>query len=210
MRGRMVLRTIRLGDWDPSVLRSIFLALVFLGGAAAGHLYAGSCGEDTWEALGSYLGDYCRLYDAGGMEASLLSCVVMYFGYAALLFLLGFSAAGVVLIPALSGVFGFFTMYTVSCFVRCYGRAGAALALGALIVRLIFTLPCFLILAEAAWPLSMELFALSFGWGKRSSPVLYGSRYFLLFVLCAVILALGVFCERLVTPLLFRLALGAI
>ena len=184
MRGRMVLRTIRLGDWDPSVLRSIFLALVFLGGAAAGHLYAGSCGEDTWEALGSYLGDYCRLYDAGGMEASLLSCVVMYFGYAALLFLLGFSAAGVVLIPALSGVFGFFTMYTVSCFVRCYGRAGAALALGALIVRLIFTLPCFLILAEAAWPLSMELFALSFGWGKRSSPVLYGSRYFLLFVFC--------------------------
>jgi len=206
----MVLRTIRLGDWDPSVLRSIFLALVFLGGAAAGHLYAGSCGEDTWEALGSYLGDYCRLYDAGGMEVSLLSCVVMYFGYTALLFLLGFSAAGVVLIPALSGVFGFFTMYTVSCFVRCYGRAGAALALGALIVRLIFTLPCFLILAEAAWPLSMELFALSFGWGKRSSPVLYGSRYFLLFVLCAVILALGVFCERLVTPLLFRLALGAI
>lgn len=210
MRGRMVLRTIRLGDWDPSALRLIFLALAFLGGAAAGHLYAGSCGEDTWEALSRYLGDYCRLYDDGGMEASLLSCAVMYFGYAALLFLLGFSAAGVALIPALSGVFGFFTMYTVSCFVRCYGRAGVALALGALIVRLIFTLPCFLILAEAAWPLSMELFALSFGWGKRSSPVLYGSRYFLLFVLCAVILALGVFCERLVTPLLFRLALGAI
>ena len=127
-----------------------------------------------------------------------------------LLFLLGFSAAGVVLIPALSGVFGFFTMYTVSCFVRCYGRAGAALALGAMVVRLVFTLPCFFLLAEAAWPLSTELFALSFGRGKRSSPVLYGSRYFLWFVLCAVILALGVFCERLLTPLLFRLALGAI
>ncbi len=167
-------------------------------------------GEEAWEALGQYLGDYCRLYDGGGMEISLLSCVVMYFGYAVLLFLLGFSAAGVVLIPALSGVFGFFTMYTVSCFVRCYGRAGAALALGAMVVRLVFTLPCFFLLAEAAWPLSTELFALSFGRGKRSSPVLYGSRYFLWFVLCAVILALGVFCERLLTPLLFRLALGAI
>ena len=210
MRGRMVLRTIRLGGWDPNLIRLLLLALAFLAGALGGHLYAGSCGEEAWEALGQYLGDYCRLYDGGGMEISLLSCVVMYFGYAVLLFLLGFSAAGVVLIPALSGVFGFFTMYTVSCFVRCYGRAGAALALGAMVVRLVFTLPCFFILAEAAWPLSTELFALSFGRGKRSSPVLYGSRYFLWFVLCAVILALGVFCERLLTPLLFRLALGAI
>ncbi len=143
MRGRMVLRTIRLGGWDPGLVRLLLLALAFLGGALAGHLYAGSCGQEAWEALGQYLGDYCRLYDGGGIEISLLSCVVMYFGYAVLLFLLGFSAAGVVLIPALSGMFGFFTMYTVSCFVRCYGRAGAALALGAMVVRLGFTLPCF-------------------------------------------------------------------
>lgn len=210
MRGRMVLRTIRLGGWDPGLVRLLLLALAFLGGALAGHLYAGSCGQEAWEALGQYLGDYCRLYDGGGIEISLLSCVVMYFGYAVLLFLLGFSAAGVVLIPALSGMFGFFTMYMVSCFVRCYGRAGAALALGAMVVRLVFTLPCFFLLAGAAWPLSTELFSLSFGRGKRSSPVLYGSRYFLWFVLCGVVLALGVFCERMLTPLLFRLALGAI
>lgn len=140
----------------------------------------------------------------------MLSCAAMYFGYAALLFLMGFSAAGVALIPALSGVFGFLTMYTVSCFVRCYGRPGVLLALGALSVRLLFTLPCFLILAEAAWLPSMELFSLSFGRGKRSSPVLYGSRYFLLFVLCTVILSLGIFFERLAAPLLFRLALGAV
>lgn len=210
MRGRMVLRTIRLGDWDPGWMRLALLAAAFLAGALAGHLYAGSCGEETWETLGQYLGDYCRLYDAGGVEVSLSSCAVMYFGYAALLLLLGFSAAGVILIPALSGVFGFSSMYTVSCFVRCYGRAGAGLALGAMVVRLVFTLPCFFLLAGEAWPLSMELFSLSFGRGKRSSPVLYGSEYFLKFLLCAVILALGVFCERILTPLLFRFALGAI
>ena len=122
MRGRMVLRTIRLGGWDPSVLRELALAALFLAGALAGHLYAGSRGEETWTALGRYLDDYCRLCDAGGAETSLVSCLVMYFGYGAALFLLGFSAAGVALIPALSGAFGFFTMYTVSCFVRCYGR----------------------------------------------------------------------------------------
>ncbi|MDE7219575.1 MAG: hypothetical protein K2O45_08155 [Oscillospiraceae bacterium] len=210
MRGRMVLRTIRLGGWDPSVLRELVLAALFLAGALVGHLYAGSCGEEIWTALGRYLSDYCRLYDAGGVETSLASCLVMYFGYGAALFLLGFSAVGVALIPTLSGAFGFFTMYTISCFVRCYGRAGTVLALGALIVRLVFTLPCFLVLAEAAWPLSMELFALSFGRGKRSMPVLYGSRYFLLFLLCAVILAAGIFCERLLTPVLFRAALESI
>ena len=43
MRGRMVLRTIRLGGWDPSVLRELLLAALFLAGALAGHLYAGSC-----------------------------------------------------------------------------------------------------------------------------------------------------------------------
>ena len=207
MRGRPVLRTIRLGSADPSLLRGLLLALLFLAGALAGHLYAGTCGEEAPGALDQYLTDYCAVYDTGSAAASLLSCVVMYFGYGLALFLLGFSSAGVALIPALSGLFGFLTMYTVSCFVRCYGRSGVLLAMGVLLVRLVFTLPCFLALAGAAWPLSIELFTLSFGRGKRSAPVLYGSRYFLLFVLCAVILAAGVCCERLITPLLFRMAL---
>lgn len=210
MRGRPVLRTIRLGSADPSLLRGLLLALLFLAGALAGHLYAGICGEEAQGALDQYLTDYCAVYDTGSAAASLLSCVVMYFGYGLALFLLGFSSAGVALIPALSGLFGFLTMYTVSCFVRCYGRSGVLLAMGVLLVRLVFTLPCFLALAGAAWPLSIELFTLSFGRGKRSAPVLYGSRYFLLFVLCAVILAVGVCCERLVTPLLFRLAMGEV
>lgn len=210
MRGRTVLRTIRLGGWDPSLLRGGLLALLFLAGALAGHLYAGACGEETQGALAQYLRDYCAVYDAGGVAVSMASCALMYFGCGLLVFLFGFSAAGVALIPALAGGFGFLTMYTISCFVRCYGRAGVPLAMGVLLVRLVFTLPCFFALAGEAWPMSMELFALSFGRGKRSAPVLYGSRYLLLFVLCAVILAVGMCCERFLTPLLFRLALGEV
>ena len=210
MRGRTVLRTIRLGPWDPSLLRGLLLALFFLAGALAGHLYAGVCGGEAQPALNQYLKYYCAVYDAGGAAVSLVSCVAMYFGYVLLLFLLGFSSAGIALIPALTGLFGFLTMYTVSCFVRCYGRSGVLLAMGVLMVRLIFTLPCFLALAGEAWPLSIELFLLSFGRGKRSAPVLYGSRYFLLFVLCAAVLAVGVCCERFLTPVLFRLALGEV
>ena len=192
------------------MLRGLLLGLFFLTGALMGHIYAGSCGEDLQTALNQYLTDYCIVYDAGGVSVPLLSCVLIYFGYAGLLFLLGFSSAGVALIPTLSGLFGFLTMYTISCFVRCYGRAGVLLAMGVLLVRLLFTLPCFLALAGAAWPLSIELFMLSFGRGKRSAPVLYGSSYFLLFLMCAVVLAVGVCCERLFTPLLFRFVMETV
>ena len=44
MRGRPVLRTIRLGSADPSLLRGLLLALLFLAGALAGHLRRGGTG----------------------------------------------------------------------------------------------------------------------------------------------------------------------
>ena len=210
MRARPLLRTIRLGPIDPSLLRELLLALFFLVGALAGHLCARSWDAVAQSALSGYLRDYCAVYDAGGVSASLGGCVLLYFGYTVLVFLLGFASVGVALIPALSGVFGFLTMYTVSAFVCCFGRQGAALAAGALLVRLLFTLPCFFAMAGAAWPLSTELAMLTFGRGRRSAPVLYGSRYSILFVLCVIILTLGVFCERLLTPLLFRLAMGGL
>ena len=210
MRARPLLRTIRLGPIDPSLLRELLLALFFLVGALAGHLCARSWDAVAQSALSGYLRDYCAVYDAGGVSASLGGCVLLYFGYTVLVFLLGFASVGVALIPALSGVFGFLTMYTVSAFVCCFGRQGAALAAGALLVRLLFTLPCFFAMAGAAWPLSTELAMLTFGRGRRSAPVLYGSRYFILFVLCVIILTLGVFCVCLLTPLLFRLAMGGL
>ena len=210
MRARPLLRTIRLGPIDPSLLRELLLALFFLVGALAGHLCARSWDAVAQSALSGYLRDYCAVYDAGGVSASLGGCVLLYFGYTVLVCLLGFASVGVALIPPLSGVFGFLTMYTVSAFVCCFGRQGAALAAGALLVRLLFTLPCFFAMAGAAWPLSTELAMLTFGRGRRSTPVLYGSRYFILFVLCVIILTLGVFCERLLTPLLFRLAMGGL
>ena len=210
MRARPLLRTIRLGPIDPSLLRELLLALFFLVGALAGHLCARSWDAVAQSALSGYLRDYCAVYDAGGVSASLGGCVLLYFGYTVLVFLLGFASVGVALIPALSGVFGFLTMYTVSAFVCCFGRQGAALAAGALLVRLLFTLPCFFAMAGAAWPLSTELAMLTFGRGRRSAPVLYGSRYFILFVLCVIILTLGVFCVWLLTPLLFRLAMGGL
>ena len=207
MRGRPFMRTIKWKPLDPSLLRALLLALFFLAGALAGHLCAVSWDVSAQNAMSGYLADYCSVYDTGGVTVSLGSCIALYFSYVTLAFLLGFASVGIVLIPLVSGIFGFLTMYTISGFVCCFGRPGVVLAMGALAVRLLFTLPCFFAMAGAAWPLSTELSMLSFGHGRRSAPVLYGSRYFLIFGLCVVILAVGVSCERLLTPLLFRMAL---
>lgn len=210
MGERPASRAIRLGEWDPAVLRGLLLALFFMVGALAGHLYAGTWESEAQDSLRAYLTDYCTIYDAGAAATSLPHCALLYFGYTAALLLLGFSSIGVALIPLLASVFGFFTMYVVSCFVSCYGRAGVLLAIGALSVRLMFTMPCFFTLAGEAWPLSTDLFLLAFHRGKRSAPVFYGSRYFLLLLLCIIILTVGVCCERFLTPILFRMALKSV
>lgn len=188
---------------DPALVRCGVLGALFLLGAALGRAWA--AGADT-EALRAYLADYCAAAEEGEIF-SLGSALALYFGYCAAVFLLGFVPVGAALIPAASAVLGFLTMYSVSCFAGALGRCGVGLALGAMGVRLVFTLPCFLALSGAAWPAAMELAALRLGRGRRSAPVGYGRRYLLLFLLCAVILAAGVLCERSLSPVCFRLAL---
>ncbi len=192
---------------DPGLLRGIFLAALCLLGVVSGHLYAKGCDAP---ALHAYLTDYCTVYDAGGLAVPLSSCLLLYYGYEVGLFLLSFASFGVILIPALAAAYGFFFAYTICGFVQAYGRQGILLAMGALAVRVLFTLPCFLALAESAWPLSMELASLTLGSGKRVRPVLYSGRYFILFGFCMLLLTVGVFCERFLTPWLFRMALKAV
>lgn len=188
---------------DPALVRCALLGILFLAGAAVGQACAS--GADT-EGLRAYLSDYCAAAEEG-LLFSLGGALVLYGGWCGAALLLGFASVGAVLIPLLSALYGFLTMYSVSCFAAAFGRWGVGLALGAMGVRLLFTLPCFFALAGAAWPAAMELAALSLGRGRRSAPVLYGRRYALLFLLCAVILTAGILCERFLTPVCFRLAL---
>jgi stage II sporulation protein M len=194
----------KLQVWSGGAVGEALLALFFFLGGLAGHAYA-----KTWdgEALRNYLGDYCALYGSGGVSPALLGCAALYFGWCLAVFLLGFASVGVALIPVLSGLFGFLTMYSVSCFVSAYGRSGILLAMGAMLPRLLVTVPCFLALAGAAWPMSADLAMLALGRGRRAAPVLYGRGYFRVLLVCAGVLSLGVVCERLLSSRLFQLAL---
>jgi len=203
-RGRK--RTFHVKILTPVGMRRAVLALCFLLGAGAGRTFAASLGASGANELGQYLSDYYTLWEQGGSFSWSL-CALQYLGYGVLLFLFGFSSMGLALIPVLSAVFGFLTMYTVSCFTLVYGKVGISLVLSLLSVRLMVTLPCFFAMANEAWPPATELALLCLGKGQRSAPVLYTSRYFLLFVLCFVILTAGICLERFLTPTLFRLAM---
>ena len=188
------------GAVDAAFVRCIGLAVCFFAGAMAGHMCAR--GLDAHD-----LSAYLEEFSVAGSDVSLISCVLLYYGYVLLAFLLGFSSVGVILIPGLSSVLGFLSMYTLSCFTAAFGRSGIMLALSVLSVRLLFTLPCFLAVASSAWSMSGALAVMVLGKGKRTAAVHYDRSYFLLCLLCVVILTAGIFCERFITPVLFRLAL---
>ena len=72
--------------------------------------------------LGTYVQSYARLAeDRVQQPASILSAAAAYLRYPLLAFLCGLSGAGVVLIPLLCGVQGFFLSFSVCCW-RAAGR----------------------------------------------------------------------------------------
>ncbi len=210
MRRHSVLRMIRMKKPDGKTVTLLILAVLFLLGGLAGDLYSRNCDEAVRASFHEYLVDYCLLYDRNGVNTPLFRCVVLYFGYICIAFLLGFSSLGVVLTPVLSAAFGFSSFYIVSCFAQTFGGSGVFLAAALIAVRLLFTMPSFFLVASESLPLSLRLAVLTAGRGKRIEPVFYNSRYFIIFVICLAILCVGVCCERLLTPLLFRTAVGKI
>ena len=189
------------GAVDVALVRCIGLAVCFFAGAMVGRMLALGLNEQD---LSTYLKEFCIVADG---RVSLVSSVLLYYGYVLLAFLLGFSSIGAILIPGLASLFGLLSMYTLSCFTAAFGRQGIFLAFGVLAVRLLFTLPCFLAIASSAWSMSGALALLVLGKGKRTAPVPYSKSYFLLCLLCVVILTAGILCERFLTPSLFHLAL---
>lgn len=81
------------------------------------------------QELSDYLHEYAQATANGqGPSASALSVGAAYFRYPAAALLLGLTAAGLVLLPVLSVVQGFFLSFSVGCFARALGRGGVYLA----------------------------------------------------------------------------------
>lgn len=195
---------------QPSPLpRILLLSLFFLCGVFLGQVLAGRVPAAAEQELTEYLRGYVTL-DSHISPQTVLSAVLLYVRYPLLAALLGFASIGVVLLPGVTAAFGFFLSFSVSCFAAAFGPDGVVLALAVLGLRCLVTLPCYFLLAVHSWGSSAMLASLSFGRGRRSAPVTYGSKWWTRFVVCFLVLLAGVCAELLCAPLFLRMALERI
>ena len=175
------------------------MTLFFVIGMFLGRLFAGRMPYAAGQELAEYLRQYVALESEPTVQ-TVLSTIVLYVRYPALAVLLGFASIGIVMIPLLAMVFGFFVSFSVSCFAAVFGTGGIWLALAAFGLRCAMTFPCFLVLSSASWGNAAGLAALSFGRGRRVSPVVYGRVWWIRTAVCLAVLLLGVCVDLVLVP----------
>ena len=113
--------------WDLLSEQSVALAVLstaFLLGGGLGCLFAALAGEDGRAELGSYLTRYLSLAREGQLPRELWPLLWGQLKYALLALVLSLTALGVVGLPVLFGVRGFFFSFSVACFCRVFGGQG--------------------------------------------------------------------------------------
>ena len=192
------------GRYSPGL---IVTTAFFVVGSVAGMRFAALCDPASRAALRDYLIDFCTVMHTGVPEVPLVRTCCIYLFYTVSAFLLGFSSLGVLLLPMLSAVFGFAATFPVACFIQAFSRFGILPAAALLFPRSVSTMFCFLVIASEALPQATRVALLSVGRGKRCEPVFHGKQYFYRFFICVLLLFVGICCERIMTPVLFRAAM---
>ena len=195
--------------WGQPLARLLFLALFFFGGLILGQVLAGRVPPAAGEELRRYLSAYVQMEEEPGPKAA-LSAAVLYFRYPAAALLLGFASIGVVLLPLLSGVFGFFLSFSVCCFTAAFGSDGVLLALAVFGLRCAVTLPCYFFLAASAWERSAALASLSLGRGRRAAPAACEKNGWMCLAVVSAVLLAGMSAELLLSPWFLRQVLERI
>lgn len=204
MRRGSALQVIRMIRPDPATVCVLLLAICFLIGGLVGDLYAKSCDDLSQDAFRQYLSDYCLWFEQTEAYVPIGRCILLYFSFVCVAWLSGSSPLGIVVVPGCTAWFGFLSFYTASCFVQAFGKNGVLLAASLTALRLLFTLPCYFFVASSAIMRSAYMLPLSGGRGKRVRSTADSRSHTFVFALCLLSLCVGIFCERLLTPILFR------
>lgn len=171
----------------------------FLFGLLLAHAVSGAVTEDDLQQLRAYLSSYKQLaQEPTDMAVSFLSLLAAYIRYPLLIFLLGFTTAGVVLIPVACISQAFFLSFSVRCFAKAFGSSGVMLALSALGIRCLFTVPCTLFVALCASANSVHRLRGDKGLGKQKKRGT--AEYTMRLFWCVSLLFLGVILELLLVP----------
>lgn len=189
----MKLQRRRISAIQPPSARLYILCLFFTAGMLAGFFARRVVSSEDLSALSGYVLEYAHLAADQQRPAGLWQVLWAYLRYPAVAFVLGCTAWGVMLIPLVCAAQGFFLSFAVQCFAAALGRQGVALALAALGLRCLFTVPCLLAIAS-------DSFALAWRRAEHQKPEARDLRHT---VICVFVLLTGTVAECAIVPRLF-------
>lgn len=178
---------------QPPKARLYILCLFLAAGVLAGFLAGRAVASEDLLSLSRYVTGYARLNAEEPRSAGLWQVLWTYLRYPAAAFLLGCTAWGVMLIPLTCAAQGFFLSFAVQCFAAALGKQGVVLALAALGLRCLFTIPCLLTIAA-------DSFACAWRRAERQKPEVRDRRSV---IICVFVLLTGTVAECALVPRLF-------
>ena len=191
-------------EWRRQLSRLLFLALFFFAGIVLGQVFSSRVPDATGDELARYLTDFLKLGEGDPAPRTVLSAAALYFRYPLAAFLRSFSTNGVVLLPRVTGAFGFLLSFYVCCVTAAFGSDGVVLALAVFGLRCAVTLPCYFLLAVPALERSAALACLSLGGGRCSAPVDYGRKWWSRLAVISGALAAGMCADLTLAPWVLR------
>lgn len=198
--------------WSPAaegtpalVVTAAFFAL----GGLTGSLLALRATAVGAEAISGYLSRFLMAAQAGELEIPAMAELLwrsLRWPLAAVI--LGFSALGLLGIPVLSAVRGFFLSFAVASFAQAYGREGVAVAFFLLGIPGLLSIPALFLLSTQSLSSAYALAVRAGGSGRREPP--FQSDYFFRCGVCAAAVCVSLLLERYLVPALVSGAAAAL
>lgn len=188
--------------WSPTaegIPALVVTAAFFALGVMAGCLLAFQVTANGADALSSFLDGFLALARDGGMaQPHLFDLLWRCLRWPLAAFLMGFSALGLLGVPVLSGLRGFFLAFSAASFARAYGRSGLMTAFLLVGIPAAVAIPAFFLLSVQSFSSACVLASRSSGQGKRDIP--YRREYFFRCGLCAVAFCVSLLVECYLVP----------
>ena len=121
-----------------------------------------------------------------------------------------FSVLGVICVPLMMAVRGFFLCFSISVIVRLLGGQGILLALSIFGIGALITVPCLFILSAQTFSASADLLKVVFSRAGRFAAGIYNRKFFTTAAFCFAIPALSALIDLLLTPKLVLLVVSHI
>lgn len=185
--------------WSPTaegtpalVVTAVFFAL----GGGAGCLLAFRITGAGAEAMTAYIERFLTIAQAGGLNVpELPELFWRSTRWLLAAFLLGFSALGVLGVPVLCSVRGFFLAFSIASFSQAYGLDGLGAAFFLLGLPGLLSVPAFMLMATQSFSSSCVLAG---RFGRRENP--FHREYFFHCGVCVAAVCVSLLLERYLVP----------